>query len=84
MALAEWVTGRDLVGVMGGHALERGTAGYRDAARLGQALGDSHVVATGGGPGAMEAANLGGFLAGSSRGVLAHAVGSLGGVRDQA
>jgi predicted Rossmann-fold nucleotide-binding protein len=63
-ALADWVRGRDLVGVMGGHALERGTAGYRDAARLGLALGSRHVVATGGGPGAMEAANLGGYVAG--------------------
>jgi predicted Rossmann-fold nucleotide-binding protein len=62
-ALAAWVEGRHLVGVMGGHALERGTAGYADAARLGLALGASHVVATGGGPGAMEAANLGGYVA---------------------
>jgi predicted Rossmann-fold nucleotide-binding protein len=61
-ALASWVSGRRLVGVMGGHTLERGTAGYRDAARLGMTLGARHVVATGGGPGAMEAANLGGYL----------------------
>ena len=63
-ALADWVRGRDLVGVMGGHALERGTAAYRDAALLGLRLGEDHVVATGGGPGAMEAANLGGYVAG--------------------
>ncbi len=37
-ALAEWVSGRRLVGVMGGHALARGTDGYADAARLGRAL----------------------------------------------
>ncbi len=37
----------------------RGDAEYADAARLGHALGAHHVVATGGGPGAMEAANLG-------------------------
>ena len=49
---------------MGGHALERGSAGYADAARLGMAIGAGHVVATGGGPGAMEAANLGGYLSG--------------------
>ncbi len=64
VALADWVAGRRLVGVMGGHALERGTPAFLDAARLGMRLGADHVVATGGGPGAMEAANLGGYLAG--------------------
>jgi predicted Rossmann-fold nucleotide-binding protein len=63
VALTDWVAGRRLVGVMGGHALERGTPGFLDAARLGLRLGADHVVATGGGPGAMEAANLGGYLA---------------------
>ena len=63
-ALTRWVERRSLVGVMGGHALERGSAGYADAARLGMAIGAGHVVATGGGPGAMEAANLGGYLSG--------------------
>ncbi|WP_235547444.1 MULTISPECIES: LOG family protein [unclassified Nocardioides] len=59
LALESWTSGRHLVGVMGGHRLERGEAAYADAARLGAALGTDHVVATGGGPGAMEAANLG-------------------------
>ena len=58
-ALAEWVDGRRIVGVMGGHALQRDDPGYTDAARLGHALAGRDVVATGGGPGAMEAANLG-------------------------
>jgi len=62
-ALAAWVAGRSVVGVMGGHALERGTPGYGDAVRLGRLLGARHTVATGGGPGAMEAANLGARLA---------------------
>jgi predicted Rossmann-fold nucleotide-binding protein len=79
-ALTLWVTGRHLVGVMGGHELDRSSSGYADAARLGWMLGQAHVVATGGGPGAMEAANLGGFLAGSGRDDLATAVASLGGV----
>jgi Predicted Rossmann fold nucleotide-binding protein len=51
------------VGVMGGHALERGSEGYAAAAVLGRALvGDGHPVLTGGGPGAMEAVNLGAAL----------------------
>lgn len=64
-ALAAWVPGRRLVGVMGGHAARRGDEVYADAAHLGHALGATHVVATGGGPGAMEAANLGCAMAGT-------------------
>ena len=73
-ALATWVRGRHLVGVMGGHALQRGSAGYADAARLGALLGASRTVATGGGPGAMEAANLGARLAATPPEVLADAL----------
>ena len=79
-ALTDWLPGRRLVGVMGGHDLDRSSARYADAARLGWMLGQHYVVATGGGPGAMEAANLGCFLAGSSRDDLARAVTSLAGV----
>jgi predicted Rossmann-fold nucleotide-binding protein len=65
-ALAEFVADRSVVGVMGGHAVERGQPAYAEAARLGEALaGAGWTVATGGGPGAMEAANLGAALAGS-------------------
>jgi predicted Rossmann-fold nucleotide-binding protein len=63
-ALDEFTAGRSVVGVMGGHALARGTSGYTAAARLGRSLSSSGlVVATGGGPGAMEAANLGALSA---------------------
>lgn len=59
-ALVDVVSELRVVGVMGGHALARGTAAYAQAARLGQTLAAAgYVVATGGGPGAMEAANLG-------------------------
>ena len=52
-----------LVGVMGGHALQRGEEPYAAAAQLGAALARAgRTVLTGGGPGAMEAANLGAYL----------------------
>jgi len=59
-ALAEFVHDRAVVGVMGGHAVHRGTGAYAEAAHLGFDLAErGYLVATGGGPGAMEAANLG-------------------------
>jgi predicted Rossmann-fold nucleotide-binding protein len=79
-ALAAWVTGRDLVGVMGGHDVERGEAAYTDAVRLGHALGQDRVVATGGGPGAMEAANLGAWLSPQPGSVIDDAVETLAAV----
>ncbi|MFD3545093.1 LOG family protein [Streptomyces sp. NPDC058655] len=63
-ALDEHLAGARVVGVMGGHAMSRGGADYRGAAELGRTLARSGLtVATGGGPGAMEAANLGAYLA---------------------
>lgn len=60
----ETVNPRQVVGIMGGHALQRGTDGYAATARLGMQLSlAGMVVASGGGPGAMEAANLGARLA---------------------
>ncbi len=73
-ALTRWIDGRRLVGVMGGHAAARGETTYGDAARLGRLLGRDHTVATGGGPGAMEAANLGGALAHQPEEALAAAI----------
>jgi predicted Rossmann-fold nucleotide-binding protein len=78
-ALTEWLTGRRLVGVMGGHDLLRGERAYAEAARLGALLGARHTVATGGGPGAMEAANLGGRLAHAGPEVLDEALSRLTG-----
>ena len=59
-ALDEALAGRRVAGVMGGHAVARGDTAYADAAHLGHALAEAGcTVLTGGGPGAMEAANLG-------------------------
>ena len=75
-ALVERLHGHDVVGVMGGHALARGSSDYADAAVLGHALAESgRVVLTGGGPGAMEAANLGALA--SSDETLARALDDL-------
>ncbi|HSX67512.1 Rossmann fold nucleotide-binding protein [Nocardioides sp.] len=79
-ALAAWVAGRSLVGVMGGHAAQRGSEEYAAAARLGHGLAHTFTVATGGGPGAMEAANLGAWMAKRSLDELDEALAVVAGV----
>ena len=55
---------KHVVGIMGGHRMVRGEQAYRDIAWMARELTRSNMlVATGGGPGAMEAANLGAWLA---------------------
>lgn len=71
-----------VVGVMGGHAQSRGTDEFRAAAELGIALaGHGKLVLTGGGPGAMEAANLGARMARQPE-LLDHALERLAAVPD--
>jgi predicted Rossmann-fold nucleotide-binding protein len=63
-AVARFVTGRRVVGFMGGHAVPRDDELYRRVAVLGRSFTRAgYTVATGGGPGVMEAANLGAWLA---------------------
>ncbi|MFJ7153814.1 LOG family protein [Streptomyces sp. NPDC101118] len=70
-ALDEHLAGARVAGVMGGHAMARGGEAYAGAARLGRTLARTGLtVATGGGPGAMEAANLGAYLAPFEDGAL--------------
>ncbi|GAA5157614.1 LOG family protein [Ornithinimicrobium tianjinense] len=80
-ALTSLVLGRVVVGVMGGHALRRGSDDFAAAALLGHRLAEAGaLVVTGGGPGAMEAANLGAWA--SDEAVLADALHALAGVPD--
>lgn len=73
--------GRGVVGVMGGHAAQRGSTDFANAALLGRLLArDGRVVATGGGPGAMEAANLGAYLSEASDGEMLAALDDLASV----
>ncbi|GGL40760.1 LOG family protein [Phycicoccus endophyticus] len=79
-ALSDVLEGHPVVGVMGGHALRRDEEAYARAAALGHALARAGlVVATGGGPGAMEAANLGAFA--PDTGALTEAVARLAAAR---
>ncbi len=80
LALEDWTRGRRLVGVMGGHSAARGEHAYADGARMGRMLAQTHTVATGGGPGAMEAVNLGGYLSGYDEDALEDALGMLSSV----
>ncbi|KAA2264885.1 hypothetical protein F0L68_07375 [Solihabitans fulvus] len=69
------------VAVMGGHAMARGSAEYRDAVALGVALGRSparFTVLTGGGPGAMEAVPLGVRLRDADQSTVDSALAKLG------
>jgi predicted Rossmann-fold nucleotide-binding protein len=64
-----------VVAIMGGHAVTRGQPEYRTVAQLGRALARAgYLVVTGGGPGAMEAANLGAWIAGSDDAALDEAL----------
>jgi predicted Rossmann-fold nucleotide-binding protein len=67
-ALDDYLVGRErerVIAIMGGHDRGRDEAVYRQIAELALTLAeDGHLMVTGGGPGLMEAANLGAFCAG--------------------
>ena len=63
-ALYEKIEGRRVVAIMGGHALERTDSVYQETARLSRELTHKgYLLASGGGPGAMEATHLGAWFA---------------------
>jgi len=69
---------RRTVGIMGGHSLRRDDPRFATIAELGWKLQQGgHFVATGGGPGAMEAGNLGAWLGTCSHEAVLSAVRTL-------
>jgi predicted Rossmann-fold nucleotide-binding protein len=80
-ALSELLSGHPRVaGIMGGHSMRRTDAFYRKVARLGQLLGKAdYFVVTGGGPGVMEAGNLGAYMGAYSADDLEEALDILAG-----
>jgi predicted Rossmann-fold nucleotide-binding protein len=63
-AMQEYIAGKMLVGVMGGHSLLRTDPRYRDIVQIGRELSrEGFLMVTGGGPGAMEAAHVGAHFA---------------------
>lgn len=66
---------RRVVAIMGGHAMGRDERAYRQVARMAQLLAErGYLLASGGGPGAMEATHLGALLAGQGEAALDEAV----------
>jgi hypothetical protein len=66
---------RRVVGIMGGHGVRRSDAAYRDVAHLAfQLAARGYFLVSGGGPGAMEATNLGAFYARRSESELDAAI----------
>ena len=58
---------RQIVAIMGGHAQNRTDEGYRKVALISKALTEKgKLMASGGGPGAMEATHFGAWMAGRS------------------
>ncbi|MEM9293307.1 MAG: hypothetical protein AAGD01_16610 [Acidobacteriota bacterium] len=63
-AIADYLRGQHVVGIMGGHGLSRHSEGYAAIARLARRLArGGFLLVSGGGPGAMEATHLGAWFA---------------------
>jgi predicted Rossmann-fold nucleotide-binding protein len=78
-ALMDYAEGKSFVAICGGHALLRGSEAYLQVMELGNRIANAGFIAlSGGGPGAMEACNLGAYIAGlqhhhpRSPGVVCH------------
>ncbi len=74
---------RRVVAIMGGHGMKREEPAFLTVARTARALTrEGYFVTSGGGPGAMEAANLGAYFAAHADADLVWAVGSMAQAND--
>lgn len=77
---SDGMTQRRVVGFMGGHGMRRDQPDYERSLRTAKLLTEAgYMVASGGGPGVMEAANLGAYLAGVTDAILEKVLGILRG-----
>lgn len=78
------MTQKKIVGFMGGHSTRRGSKYYRKVAYTARELSSrGYFVATGGGPGIMEAANLGAYFGDYSKADLKEAINILSNLKDK-
>lgn len=69
-----------VVAIMGGHAMLRDEPAYREVARIAQRLAKAgYLLASGGGPGAMEATHLGAWLGDEDDAAIDDAIATLSG-----
>ena len=62
-AMQEFIAGKRVVAIMGGHSMLRSDPMYREVALIARTLTQlGYLVTTGGGPGAMEAAHVGAWF----------------------
>ncbi len=74
-ALEEAIEGRKVVAVMGGHSIERSEETYLKIALIaGRLSRKGYLMVSGGGPGAMEATNLGAYFSARSEAELKEAI----------
>ncbi len=77
-AMQEYLLGKKVVAIMGGHSMGRDDPNYLEVARLSRDLiQEGFLPASGGGPGAMEATHLGAWFAERSDAELKDAAGIL-------
>lgn len=75
----QFIGDRRVAAIMGGHKMKRDSADYRNVCRLGRELARAGLlVATGGGPGAMEAGHLGALMSDAKESDLEAALLELG------